>query len=78
MVQRRHQLRLVFSQSIKLTPSRPLKASLQSSRAPSAKPQDSPLLKKILELEKVSPAHAKAVGDIVDAIFVEIFGAPLE
>lgn len=76
MVERK-QLRLVFSRSL-TTPRKPLKASLRSSPARSAKPRDSPLLGKVRHLEGLSPAHARAVEDIVDAIFVEIFGSPLE
>jgi hypothetical protein len=73
----RQQLRLVFSQSIQQS-SAPLKMSLCSSPKRSSKRKDSPFVNKMRELERVSPEYADALGGIADAIFVQIFGAPLE
>lgn len=73
----RQQLRLVFSQSIRPS-SKPLKISGLSSPKQSRAPKDSPLINKMRELEKLSPADATALEGIADALFVQILGAPLE
>ncbi len=71
----RRQLRLVFSQSV--PQSALLKMSLSSSRTRS-RPSESPFLRKMRELERLSPAHADALGGIAEAIMAQILGAPLE
>ena len=71
------QLRLVFSKSTPLS-SRPLKMSLRSYSKPSRKPKDTTLVRKIRELEKISPVYASALEGTVDALFAQMLGARLE
>lgn len=72
------QLRLVFRQSIPCS-SKPLKISGLSSRKRSPAPRrESVFLRKMRELERLSPESAAALAGIADAIFVQILGAPLE
>lgn len=79
MTKPRQQLRLVFRQSIPCS-SKPLKISALSShrRSRAPKQQESVFLRKMRELERVSPENAAALAGIADAIFAQMFGAPLE
>lgn len=77
MVVRSGQLRLAFSQSIPSS-SKPLKMPLAHSVKRSRAPEESAFLRRMREIERVSPSCASILMEIANGMFSELLGAPLE
>jgi hypothetical protein len=70
------QLRLVFSRSMPVS-SKPCKMSL-ASRSTRSQQRGSQFLRKMRELERLSPNHARVLEGIAEGVIAQMLGAQLE